>query len=40
MYPQVRQGDLIVFPSFVRHGVLLQKENSNRTTLSFNLDVR
>tara|TARA_B100001250_G_C19809208_1_gene794972 strand:+ start:2478 stop:3038 length:561 start_codon:yes stop_codon:yes gene_type:complete len=40
MYPQVRQGDLIVFPSFVRHGVLLQKEDSNRTTLSFNLDVR
>ena len=36
----VEQGDLIVFPSFVRHGVHLQKENTNRTTLSFNLNVQ
>ena len=38
--PPVRQGDMIVFPSFIRHGVHLQKNDSKRTTLSFNLDVR
>jgi hypothetical protein len=36
----VKQGDMIVFPSFVRHGVHLQQNNTNRMTLSFNLDVK
>ena len=40
MYPPIRQGDMIVFPSFIRHGVHLQKNDTKRTTLSFNLDVR
>ncbi len=40
MYPPIRQGDMIVFPSFIRHGVHLQKHDTRRTTLSFNLDVR
>ena len=40
MYPPIRQGDMIVFPSFIRHGVHLQKHDTKRTTLSFNLDVR
>jgi len=34
---QVAEGDLIVFPSHLRHGVSLQRENSNRCTLSGNL---
>lgn len=37
--PDVSEGDLIVFPSFVRHGVRLQKHDTNRLTLSFNLNV-
>ena len=37
--PDVSEGDLIVFPSFVRHGVRMQKHDTNRLTLSFNLNV-
>ncbi len=40
MYPPIKEGDMIVFPSFVRHGVHVQKQESNRTTLSFNLCVK
>lgn len=38
-FPDVKEGDMIIFPSFVRHGVMRQKINSNRLTLSFNLSV-
>lgn len=34
---QIAEGDIIVFPSHLRHGVTLQRENSNRCTLSGNL---
>lgn len=37
--PDVKNGDVIVFPSFVRHGVTQQKQDTNRLTLSFNLNV-
>jgi hypothetical protein len=36
----VKEGDIIVFPSFVRHGVHMQKSDTNRLTLSFNMCVR
>ncbi|MEN9530420.1 MAG: Synechococcus phage Syn19 [Pseudomonadota bacterium] len=34
---QVAEGDIILFPSHLRHGVSLQRANSNRCTLSGNL---
>lgn len=37
--PDISEGDIIIFPSFVRHGVRLQKHDTNRLTLSFNLSV-
>lgn len=33
----VQEGDVIVFPSHMRHGVTMQRENTNRCTLSGNL---
>ena len=37
--PDVTEGDLLLFPSFVRHGVKTQRFDNNRLTLSFNLAV-
>jgi len=37
--PDITEGDLLLFPSFVRHGVKTQRFDNNRLTLSFNLAV-
>ena len=37
--PDVKEGDLLLFPAFVRHGVRMQNNDTNRMTLSFNLAV-
>ena len=39
MMPEVKSGDLLLFPAFVRHGVMKQNNDTNRLTLSFNLSV-
>jgi uncharacterized protein (TIGR02466 family) len=33
----VQEGDVIIFPSHLRHGVTMQRANTNRCTLSGNL---
>ena len=40
IYPDINQGDIILFPSTFWHGVKRQKESTNRTTLSFNFKVQ
>ena len=40
IYPDINQGDIILFPSTSWHGVKRQKESTNRTTLSFNFKVQ
>ena len=38
--PDITQGDIILFSSSSYHSVGKQKESTDRTTLSFNLDVK
>ena len=40
IYPEINQGDIILFPSTSWHGVQIQRESTNRTTLSFNFKVQ
>lgn len=39
-YPEVKENDLIIFPSLSPHFVEEQKYDTNRTTIAFNFDVR
>ena len=35
--PQVQEGDMIIFPSWLEHSVLMNKSSKIRSTISFNL---
>tara|TARA_E500000331_G_scaffold165834_1_gene160620 strand:+ start:1010 stop:1618 length:609 start_codon:yes stop_codon:yes gene_type:complete len=36
--PEVKEGDIIIFPSFLRHLVAPQKSDEHRITLAFNIN--
>lgn len=40
IYPEINEGDLILFPSCTQHAVEVQKNPTNRTTLSFNVSIK
>lgn len=37
--PTVKKGDIIIFPSYMMHGVSMHKSEKTRTTISFNLNI-
>ncbi len=37
-YPDVKEGDIIIFPSWLRHMVREQKSNETRISLAFNIN--
>ena len=36
--PSVVKGDILIFPSYIMHGVTMHKSEKIRTTISFNID--
>ena len=36
--PSVVKGDILIFPSYLMHGVTMHKSEKTRTTISFNID--